>query len=236
METAEQNLRNQIPEEYWDLIDRTPDYRPVWDSSSPEGWTIEMIGEEMSILRLIESGQFNGIKDMEQIIRQRQISTFEFGSIADSSLDDVKDMFLRGGLYELALRETISQWVWREISKIYHISQIIHPKIDGEKQKVKKPKFVNGYVYLIRCNDTKQTKIGISIDPKSRLKQIAQQRQTDIEMIWSSYHENYQKVELSLHNTYADFRLRGEWFDLNHDQITNIKTFLSDTQLKDSEN
>lgn len=82
------------------------------------------------------------------------------------------------------------------------------------------------FVYLIRDLDTKLIKIGHSTDPDQRLRSLKKQptllpRQNNFELLfaWQSCpcREQY------LHALFVSQRVRGEWFDLDEDDIDFVR-------------
>jgi hypothetical protein len=73
--------------------------------------------------------------------------------------------------------------------------------------------------YIMKDCNTGFYKIGKSINPKLRERTLQSEKPT-IKII-KVFDKN---IEKNLHNTYKDFRVRGEWFDLNNIQINYICT------------
>lgn len=85
------------------------------------------------------------------------------------------------------------------------------------------------YIYLMIDTSTDYHKIGISNKPDYREKTLQSEKPT-IEMIASREYPNRKiaySFEQALHSTYKDKRIRGEWFDLNQDDVNDIITSLS---------
>lgn len=75
------------------------------------------------------------------------------------------------------------------------------------------------YLYLIKFQNL--TKIGISINPEKRLKQLNLGKEGIV--LWKKQFPSILQVEKSLHNLYEDKRVSGEWYDLTEDEIEEIK-------------
>jgi hypothetical protein len=69
-------------------------------------------------------------------------------------------------------------------------------------------------VYLIRGNDNRY-KIGISVDPRKRLKQLQTGNHDELTIIHTYESVNASKIETTLHNRYSHARKIGEWFDMS---------------------
>ena len=81
-----------------------------------------------------------------------------------------------------------------------------------------------GYVYLIKEVDfSGQYKIGRTIDPKSRLKQVDLKTPGETMVIALLKTEDAKVLERRLHQKYASKRKRGEWFDLTDKQVQEIR-------------
>jgi len=80
-----------------------------------------------------------------------------------------------------------------------------------------------GHIYLI-MNTNFEYKIGMTKKSVSdRVKQLQTGNSGELKII--SYYEvkNYDKVEKSLHNFFSYKRIRGEWFNLNEEEILNFE-------------
>jgi hypothetical protein len=69
------------------------------------------------------------------------------------------------------------------------------------------------YVYLIKEKFSGVSKIGVSIDPEERLRQLQSCNQTELELF--GYWVGGYKEEKELHEIYKNYRLRSEWFNFN---------------------
>lgn len=91
------------------------------------------------------------------------------------------------------------------------------------------------YVYLIKCENTDSYKIGISKNPQKRIKQLQVGHPDNLILIDKYLTENYNKVEIALHNSFIHLKKRGEWFEFGLteelsfiDKCTQLdKTFIS---------
>jgi hypothetical protein len=79
------------------------------------------------------------------------------------------------------------------------------------------------YLYIVK-NLSGFYKIGISKNPKLRIRNISTQTGQNIETIYiSDKLFNGNNIESSIHNLYANKRKLGEWFELDQNDIKNIK-------------
>lgn len=85
------------------------------------------------------------------------------------------------------------------------------------------------YVYLIRDNDTGLHKIGKSDNPEQRLKQLTCQPTilaSDLDYKLVDAWLCLPSMEATLHDEFAESRIRGEWFDLDSDDIESLHSYV----------
>lgn len=84
------------------------------------------------------------------------------------------------------------------------------------------------FVYLMHDTSNGYYKIGISNSPEYRERTLQSEKPT-IEMIASKkfpIRKIAESIEKALHSTYSEKRLRGEWFELNDNDVEHIKETL----------
>ncbi|MCB8986924.1 MAG: GIY-YIG nuclease family protein [Ardenticatenaceae bacterium] len=84
----------------------------------------------------------------------------------------------------------------------------------------------NGYVYLAYCAGF--FKIGRSTRPYGRVKHFDTIMPVEVELVHTIPCDDYTEAERQLHEHYADFRVKGEWFDfspIERDQIMAMERF-----------
>ena len=79
-------------------------------------------------------------------------------------------------------------------------------------------------VYLFSGRN--KTKIGIAIDPKARIKVVANNIKEPLTLLFSYKVLEAQRVETFLHHQFSDKRIFSEWFDLSKRDILDIKEYL----------
>lgn len=80
-----------------------------------------------------------------------------------------------------------------------------------------------GVIYVIRDVDvTGYCKIGKSINPKGRFDRFAVSLPFKCELVATIQSGNIDRAEGNLHKLFADKRVRGEWFNLDKDDIEVI--------------
>lgn len=116
-----------------------------------------------------------------------------------------------------------------------HVFSIFHDKetyekvikIEQDKSNIKKDK-EKCFVYLMIDTTNNYHKIGMSNKPKYREKTLQSEKPT-IELICSKEFPNRElaaSFEKALHQTYAEYNIRGEWFNLPSEIINDIKMTL----------
>lgn len=70
------------------------------------------------------------------------------------------------------------------------------------------------HIYLIQNLETSKYKIGVSKNPKKRLKQLQTGSGEEIKLIHEFKSNFPRKVETALHNRYGHLKAHGEWFSL----------------------
>jgi len=71
------------------------------------------------------------------------------------------------------------------------------------------------YVYLIKNSEDDTYKIGVSKNPRKRLKQHQTGNSSELILIDTYQTENAYKIEKILHRRYSFLRKEGEWFSLS---------------------
>lgn len=114
--------------------------------------------------------------------------------------------------------------------RIKELKQIAHRELREQKQKSQIAKKANGkgYVYLVRLD--KHYKIGISKNPKDRLKEFTL-LPYPLEDICIERVANYEQCEEELHLHFDNKRVRGEWFELDEEDIEYIKKYLEERRV-----
>lgn len=77
------------------------------------------------------------------------------------------------------------------------------------------------YVYLIK-GEQDNYKIGISLDPKKRLKQLQTGNSEKLKLVESILCDNFQQVEIGMHNGFSFFNKIGEWFILTEEDVKDF--------------
>lgn len=84
-----------------------------------------------------------------------------------------------------------------------------------------------GFVYFLRA-DNGAVKIGRTSNPNNRLAQISPKLPYKVKLLFVIETDDMQRLEADLHNRFACKHLRGEWFDLNPEDLATIKAEWND--------
>lgn len=82
------------------------------------------------------------------------------------------------------------------------------------------------FVYIIKVINTQYYKIGESSNPQDRIKNIQVSIPFDLELIYFKKVNQSKLVESYIQSFFIRKHIRGEWFELNIDDINDIKEFL----------
>ena len=84
------------------------------------------------------------------------------------------------------------------------------------------------YIYLIRQGDSNYYKIGMSKNPKNRLKdfQVASPQKLTLKHISECENAEPNQQEASLHKKFKEYHVRGEWYRFNENQISWVINIL----------
>ena len=123
-------------------------------------------------------------------------------------------------------RQTHYSWLkadkeYRKVSMQFSITGLAQ-----KRPAIHKRQSANGYVYLIHCVGTSLYKIGISkIDYYSRLSTMQSGCPYELEFVDTMHSTQYQKLEKTLHAKFKNKRIRGEWFDLDSESLSEVKGY-----------
>lgn len=87
-----------------------------------------------------------------------------------------------------------------------------------QQEKEKKSSKKEGYIYLLH-SEVGYYKIGKAVDPWSRGQTIGTEHAYKVNLIYVARCTDRAKVERLLHQTLAEYRMNGEWFNLPPDKV-----------------
>lgn len=111
---------------------------------------------------------------------------------------------------------------WEDIIKLIPVTEDTPPTIQSRDNE-------ECYVYFMLDSKNKHYKIGISNEPEWREKTL-QSEKPSIKLIAAKKFVNRRiaaNIEKALHDSYSHKRKRGEWFQLDQEDIDEIKTTLT---------
>lgn len=83
------------------------------------------------------------------------------------------------------------------------------------------------FIYLIQSLENSYYKIGVSKNPKRRIKQLQTGNASELRLIDTYESEYAYKIEKTLQRKYSYLKKKGEWFDMS---ITNEVFFTQECQ------
>jgi predicted GIY-YIG superfamily endonuclease len=86
------------------------------------------------------------------------------------------------------------------------------------------------YVYLIQSLEDSYYKIGVSVHPKQRLKELQTGNSSPLVLIETYQSEFAHKIERTLQRRYSHLKKEGEWFEMS---ISNEVSFLQECRVID---
>lgn len=79
-------------------------------------------------------------------------------------------------------------------------------------RKVNSKKFPNGYLYALKTQGIDMVKIGVSQNPKRRVRDLRSAMPFDLDLIFISKFKNVYELEKIAHNKLSEYNLKGEWY------------------------
>ncbi len=104
-------------------------------------------------------------------------------------------------------RERLVKYIPKEQHKIHKDEEDLYRLTPG------------GCLYIIQLGDTNIYKIGISIDPHKRVKQLQSKCPVPLNLLWWNFGHDYKHAEKLMHHFFRDKRVKGEWFKLSTEDI-----------------
>ena len=100
----------------------------------------------------------------------------------------------------------------------------------------------NVKIYLIKDNDTGYVKIGSSVNPARRFSEMCNQKNPAITVGNRNYSLIFtsrvvlRSEEAVMHKMFSSKRISGEWFELNNDDINNVRLTYGERTVNENEN
>jgi hypothetical protein len=100
-------------------------------------------------------------------------------------------------------------------------------------RKVNSAKFPDGFIYIIKSNESDLYKIGVSNKPKRRIRDIAAVLPFEIETIFLQHYDDVYSLEKLIHDTLIINRVRREWFNSYPDDMIKLVSILKEIREKE---
>lgn len=88
----------------------------------------------------------------------------------------------------------------------------------------------NGYIYVVRSGLSNLYKIGRTTNFQKRLKTLQTSCAVPLTIVKTFFSHDAVSLEKAAHDKFAHFRQKGEWFDLNSEQLTQLLSWLEHCQ------
>lgn len=171
------------------------------------------------------------------------ISREEIQKLARIELDKVR-IHQKSINYKLdiPIDKVLDSWIVNKENKQFVIKSLFDSHFTEVKKQVENYRVINAiddsepeereedycYVYLMKDTTNNFHKIGISSKPKYRERTLQSEKPT-IELTFSKVfplRTIAENMEKTLHESFSDKRIRGEWFELSDDDVEHIKQSL----------
>ena len=156
-------------------------------------------------------------KSAKRGLTEKQKLMANLHRIVKSKTIDEKDRSIASSLITWYLRRhglSPSQWDYADV-------------IIRRHKAVRESKNTDKKQYLYGISDGEMIKLGMSYNPKSRIKELQTSNPKDLKMIWSYYTgkcvQTARNLEKKLHRRCKKHKVRGEWFSM--DCFDLVKTF-----------
>lgn len=95
---------------------------------------------------------------------------------------------------------------------------------------------ISSGVYVIKVQNSSKYKIGRTINIKKRIKQFSTGNPFNIKLLYFIETINYKKLEKNLHNILKQFRIKGEWFNFEDNDLVELESAIAQYTEKSNEN
>jgi len=184
---------------------------------------VEVVNDEPGRVGYYDGRDQYNLDSLYEAARQHDPRIFEVFECVERDAQEIawvyhaeRDRHEKDGFWSLDFWGNVSDWntATRAVCKSKYT--VLEPKeIDMSERDA-------GYVYLISCNEG-YTKIGRSKNPQMRIGGFSLVPPFSFEIVHTFPCDRAADAEFGLHRRYADYRLRGEWFNLAQDEIAKLK-------------
>ncbi|MFB2922778.1 MULTISPECIES: GIY-YIG nuclease family protein [Aerosakkonema] len=88
----------------------------------------------------------------------------------------------------------------------------------------------NGYIYVVRSGLSNLYKIGRTTNFQKRLKTLQTSCAVELTVVKTFFSRDAVSLEKAAHDKFAYFRQKGEWFELNSEQLTQLLSWFEHCQ------
>jgi len=99
------------------------------------------------------------------------------------------------------------------------------------QEELKQAENTSEFVYFIKNTETTRFKIGRTQNVEERLCQLQTGNDCPLIIYKIIPSENSAELETSLHNKFAEYHIRGEWFAISEEQVNLVKSITINTEL-----
>jgi hypothetical protein len=109
--------------------------------------------------------------------------------------------------------------------ELYESHNLHQPVKTKEPLPLKAKIALKGFVYLIKYGSSNLYKIGLSKNPKERLKQLQSAIPENLFLLHTIEASNMMELEAYFHQMFSHCRARSEWFELTDDEVLIFKNY-----------
>ena len=106
------------------------------------------------------------------------------------------------------------------------LTQVYFSGLSGNAKAIRdtnKKKFPNGYIYMLKLRNQNIYKIGVSQNPKRRIKDISSYSPFVVLIVGVWSFTNVYEMEEMIHDNLNKYLMRKEWFNLDFDCAIEVK-------------
>ena len=101
-------------------------------------------------------------------------------------------------------------------------------------RKANKKRFPDGYIYFLELEGQGIYKVGVSQNPKRRLRDINSYLPFNIKLLAIHYFENVYDIEEEIHSAINGENIKGEWFKMTIEEVRDIMIRLHNRNIIES--
>lgn len=102
-------------------------------------------------------------------------------------------------------------------------------------RKANKSKFPDGFIYIMRLSGFDIYKIGVSNNPKRRLRDLQSANPFELKTLFCARFKDVYSLEEQLLDKFKMNQIKGEWFNAYEECVSEVITLLSNLHLIENE-